>query len=132
RRNGTAFPTAASPLVVTIPPPTGGTPPAAPTGMVFNSGNRAQPSAFVVSANGKSGPSLFLFATEDGTISGWNPKVDPTNAILAVDRSTVGSGAVYKGLALGRSGDSNFIYATNFRFGTVEMFDSALGFVQHF
>jgi uncharacterized protein (TIGR03118 family) len=104
------------PLVVTIPPPAGGTT-AAPTGNVFNG-----TSGLVVSENGKSGPSRFIFATEDGTISGWNPTVDQTHAILEVDRSTVGAGAVYKGLAINDSG--TFIYATNFRFGTVEMFDS--------
>ncbi len=80
------------------------------------------PAAFVVSANGKSGPSRFLFVTEDGTISGWNPTVDGTHAILAVDRS--GDGAVYKGLALGVANNQPFLYATNFRAGEVEMFDA--------
>ena len=118
--NGRAFPVG-SPLVVTIPPPAGGTPPAAPTGNVFNG-----TSDFVVSANGKSGASFFIFATEDGTISGWNPNVNATNAILAVDNSkvTIGkfTGAVYKGLATGQSNNQNFIYATDFRFGRVEQF----------
>jgi uncharacterized protein (TIGR03118 family) len=112
----------ARPLVVTIPPPTGspaGTT-AAPTGNVFN-GN----GGFVVTQGSHSGSSLFIFATEDGTLSGWNPTVDPTHAILAVDRSTVGAGAVYKGLALGANSSGTFLYATNFRFGTVEMFDSS-------
>ncbi len=126
--NGTPFP-AGSPLVVTIPPPAGspaGTT-AAPTGIVFNGTND-----FVVRANGKSGPSLFLFATEDGTISGWNINVNPTRAIRVVDRSKVGSGAVYKGLAIGSSQGRDFIYATNFRFGTVEMFDANFHLVRSF
>ena len=109
------------PLVVTIPLPAGspaGTL-AAPTGTVFNGTN-----GFVVSSQGHSGPSLFIFATEDGTISGWNPTVDRTHAILTVDRSTVGLGAVYKGLTIGSNASGTFIYATNFRFGRVEMFDS--------
>jgi hypothetical protein len=42
-------------------------------------------------------PALFLFATEDGTISGWSPSVDMTHATLTVNNSP---GAVYKGLAL--------------------------------
>ncbi len=125
--NGRAFPVGA-PLVVTIPPPA---PPttvttAAPTGNVFNNTND-----FVVSANGKSGASVFIFATEDGTISGWNPNVpnaNSTNAILAVDRSKVVqggfTGAVYKGLATGQSNSKNFLYATDFRFGQVEQFDA--------
>src|SRR6266487_5488939 len=125
---GQAFPLA-SPLVVTIPPPAGspaGTT-AAPTGNVFNG-----TSGFVVSENGLSGPSLFMFATEDGTISGWNRTVDVTHAILEVDRSTVGAGAVYKGLAIASLASGTFLYATNFRFGTVEMFNSSFHLVGSF
>src|SRR5262249_30895617 len=51
-----------APLVVNIPAPgssMGGT----PTGVVFNSGSN-----FQVTANGMSGPSVFIFATEDGII----------------------------------------------------------------
>ena len=73
---GQAFPVG-SPLVVTIPAPgapTGGT----PTGIVFNATND-----FVISQNSKSGKSVFIFATEDGTILGWNPSVDATNAVIA-------------------------------------------------
>ena len=124
----------AVPLVVTIPPPAGspaGTT-AAPTGNIFNAVNSTNPDDFVVSKGGKSGPSLFIFATEDGTISGWNPNVKPTNAILAVDRSTVGAGAVYKGLTFGRSNGSDFIYATNFRFGSVEQFNANFHLVRSF
>jgi len=128
--DGTPFPVG-SPLVVTIPPPKGspaGTT-SAPTGNVFNSVNSTNPGDFVVSENGKFGPSIFMFATEDGTISGWNPKVDPTNAILEVDNSTTKDqqgdvGAVYKGLATGHNTNGDFIYATNFRFGTVDVFDA--------
>src|SRR5436309_1507620 len=120
------------PLVVTIPPPKGGTGSAAPTGNVFNSVSSTNADDFVVRKNGKSGPSIFMFATEDGTISGWNPTVDLTHAILAVDRSKVGLGAVYKGLAIGSSNNSDFIYATNFRFGTVEMFDAKFKLVRSF
>ncbi len=60
--DGTPFPVG-SPLVVTIPPPAGGTS-SAPTGNVFNG-----TSDFVVTEKNVSGPSLFIFATEDGTIS---------------------------------------------------------------
>ena len=66
--NGRKFPVG-SPLVVTIAPPAGGTS-AAPTGNIFNPVNGTNPDDFVVSENGKSGPSIFMFATEDGTISG--------------------------------------------------------------
>ncbi len=107
-------------LKVTIPPPRNspaGTT-SAPTGIVFNGIS----TDFVVTQGTKSGASAFIFATEDGTISGWNPTVASTQAILAVDNS--GSGAVYKGLALASSGGNNYLYATNFRAGTVDVFDN--------
>src|SRR5256885_16129388 len=68
-----------------------------PTGVVFNGS-----STDFLLAPGKQ--AIFIFATEDGTISGWNPGVNPptsvTNAILKVDNSDNGSnnGAVYKGM----------------------------------
>jgi uncharacterized protein (TIGR03118 family) len=117
--NGTGAPfPVGSPLVVTIPPPHGspaGTL-AAPTGVVFNG-----TTGFVVSNGTVSGAALFIFATEDGTISGWNRNVDVHNAILEVDKSP---GAVYKGLAMGSNSSGTFLYATNFRAGTVDVFDS--------
>lgn len=132
---GVAFPTN-SPIVVIVP-----TPPkspagavAAPTGVVFNSTG-----SFVVSAGGKAGASRFIFATEDGTISGWNSAVDPTHAILAVNHSGPGAsagrtrhGAVYKGLAIGNNGSGDFLYATNFRNGVVEMYDAQFRLVKSF
>jgi uncharacterized protein (TIGR03118 family) len=103
-------------LVVTIPPPAGGTPPSAPTGVVFNG-----TADFVVSSGTGSGPARFIFATEDGTIAGWNPAADGTNAITKVDNSA--AEAIYKGLALGSTATARFLYATNFHAGTVDVFD---------
>ena len=118
------------PPVVTIPLPGGGSG-GAPTGNVFNG-----TSDFVVTEGSASGPSQFLFATEDGTISGWSPNVDLTHALIAVDRSTVRQngfvGAVYKGLALVQSSSGNFLFAANFRFGTVEKFDAHFNLVASF
>jgi uncharacterized protein (TIGR03118 family) len=118
---GTPFPPG-SPLVVTIPPPANspaGTL-AAPTGVVFNG-----TSGFVVSNGTTSKPAPFIFSTEDGTISGWNPVVNPTHAILAVDNSTQSPSAVYKGLAMGSNATGTFLFATNFRAGTVDVFNSS-------
>jgi uncharacterized protein (TIGR03118 family) len=64
----------------------------------------------------------FIFSTEDGTVSAWNPNVDATHAVIAVDNSP--SGAVYNGLAFGSNADGNHIYATNFPAGTIDVFDS--------
>jgi uncharacterized protein (TIGR03118 family) len=114
---------ASSPLVVTIPSPTsptGGT----PTGSVFNSTK-----SFAVTANGATGASVFLFATEDGTILGWNPTVSPTSAVIAVNSSST---AVYKGLAIASSSLGDRLYATNFKAGVVEIYDSTFTLVKTF
>jgi uncharacterized protein (TIGR03118 family) len=109
------------PLTVKIPgpksPPAGFTA-AAPTGLVWN----PNPSAFNVAAKT---PALFIFSTEDGTISAWSPaQPDTSTAILEADNSNGGSGAVYKGLALATNSTGVFLYATNFRAGTIDVFDS--------
>ena len=83
-----------------------------PTGIVFNGGT-----GFVLS--GGSTPARFIFASEDGTISGFR---GGTVTILAVDNSA--SGAVYKGLAIDSPTAGTLLYATNFRTGTVDVFDS--------
>jgi len=116
---GQAFPVA-TPLVVTIPSPTDPTGGGTPTGLVVNSTT----DAFVVSADSQAGPAAFLFATEDGTILGWSPTVNRTQALIAVDRSS--AGAVYKGLALASTSTGTYLYATNFHAGVVEIYD------QHF
>jgi uncharacterized protein (TIGR03118 family) len=90
----------------------------APTGTVFNGG-----SAFAVSANGKSGPARFIFASESGTISGWNPTVDATHTVVAVTKN----GAVYKGLALANAASGPQLYATDFVGGRVDVFNSSFG-----
>ena len=86
-----------------------------PTGTVFN-GNAA---AFLVSQAGKTAAARFLFATEAGTILGWSPTVNGTQAVVGVDRSS--AGAIYKGLAT--VGDR--LYATDFHNGRVDVFDAS-------
>jgi uncharacterized protein (TIGR03118 family) len=118
--NGNSIP-ASSPLVVTVPLPPGSTAAnSSPTGIVFNN------TADFALAPGNNSSAVFIFATEDGTISGWNPTVNATNAILKVDNSTVPTavnGAVYKGLALGSNATGNFLFAANFRSGAIDVFD---------
>lgn len=105
------------PLTVKIPPPSGAASGslAAPTGIVWN----PNPNLFAVAPKMSA---LFIFSTEDGTISAWNPTVNLNNAVLEVDNS---SSAVYKGLALATNSTGVFLYATNFRMGTVDVFDSS-------
>ena len=119
--------------LVTIPSPTtatGGT----PTGIVANFfvGSGAFP--IPNPAGGSFGPSLFIFSTEDGTIEAWNinPPVapgipNPLTAVIVVDNSAGGgpTGAVYKGLALEANATNGpLLYATNFRTGSVDVFDT--------
>lgn len=99
-------------LVVTIPSANGeGS--SAPTGQVFN-----YTTGFEV-APGK--PAVFIFVGEDGGISGWNPTVDGTHAIVKVNRAET---AIYKGVALAQTAKGPQLYATNFKTGQVEVFDS--------
>jgi uncharacterized protein (TIGR03118 family) len=111
---------------------------AAPTGMVWNPTTMTS-TAFLVPLTGK--PASFIWATEDGTISAWTGGLaaNPFNAVLAVNNAlnpnfTVG--AVYKGLATGVNAtgvtitppnmtDFVFLYVTNFRAGTIEVYGPA-------
>jgi uncharacterized protein (TIGR03118 family) len=90
--------------------------PGAPTGIVFNGDN----SAFMLTAGGKSGRAIFIFASEDGTLSGWNPSGDPSQAVVAYTSPT---GSSYKGLAIAATAAGPRLYATNFKGATVEVFD---------
>ena len=140
-----------NPRVVSIPTP--GHPldsSGAPTGTVFNITTLADPTkgGFMISGvdadnNPTSAPARFLFATEDGTIVGWNPDVFPPGqtgsnppgsnfGIIAVDHSgnnfdpnaNTKTGAVYKGLAIATDANGmTRLYVTNFRSGMVEAYD---------
>ena len=135
----TLYNSAGSPqsLVVSIPSP--GDPLGAsgtPTGTAFNVTSQTGSPQFMISGftsggTATSATALFLFVTEDGTILGWNPGVNPMNtpaaeagrhAIIAKDNS--GSGAIYKGVAVAVDGTGTArLYATNFAAGKVEVRD---------
>jgi uncharacterized protein (TIGR03118 family) len=100
----------------TVAPPTGSSNLATPTGIVV------PPSGATFSVNGQ--PALFIFDTEDGTISAWT---GGASTLLTVDNSAIPSaatGAVYKGLTLIKNTTGNFLLATNFRSGKVEVYDT--------
>ena len=87
--------------------------PATPTGLVWN-----PTTTFLVPKT--SNPATFIWATEDGTISAWTGGLNPPNqAVLAVDKSP---GAVYKSLVFGTNVHGVFLFATNFRAGTIDVF----------
>jgi conserved hypothetical protein TIGR03118 len=108
------------PLVVTIPTSARNKDGGNPTGIVFNGTG-----FFKVTLNGNSQPGVFIFVSEDGSISGWNPTLDSTHAIIAVDNGTNNgtNRAVYKGAALGVANGLNFLYVTNFHSGHVETYN---------
>jgi uncharacterized protein (TIGR03118 family) len=121
------------PITIAVPP---GQDPgsASPTGQVFNS--FASAGAFTLQDGT---PATFLFATEDGTISGWNPAAG-TQSIIAVDEAdnpaagdeALGMGAVYKGLAIGESDNGPVLFAANFRHGTVDTYDKNFNLINSF
>ena len=99
-------------LTVTIP---GGS----PTGTVFNTSTD-----FVVTSGAASGRSAFLFASQTGVISGWNPAVPPPPPSTFAQIGGTAD-AVYTGLAIGQVGPANFLYAADFEHGHIDVYDKA-------
>jgi uncharacterized protein (TIGR03118 family) len=95
-------------LVVTIPGEGN------PTGQVFNN---------VGGFNGD----VFLFVSEDGTISGWRNALGTNAEVL-----TVRTGAVYKGVALTTSPNGPLLLAANFAEGTLDAYGTNSSLVRQF
>ncbi|MGD0271450.1 MAG: TIGR03118 family protein [Candidatus Sulfotelmatobacter sp.] len=93
-----------------------------PTGIVYNSSQQFSVEGW---------PAIFLFATLDGTISGWAPQSNPTQAIVAVNNWS--SGAVYTGLTI-----TNYPTGTNYLFAAdnwnnkVDIYDGNFNLVTSF
>jgi len=114
-------------LSVIVPPPKGMAGPSAPTGQVFNATKD-----FSVHLNGTSAPAVFLFATEDGTISGWSPTVNPAEGVIAIDHSKRNPSSVYKGLTIFTDQSGSYLLAADFRYGHVDVYDGHFHFVRRF
>ena len=113
-------------LVVTVPPAGGSTAVGSPTGVVNNTTGQ-----FKITANGKTASPPFIFATLDGTISGWSPAVDGTHAVIGADRSKFA--ASYTALAIVNDGGANFIYAADDSANAeIDVFDSNYAYVRSF
>jgi len=95
-------------LQVKIPPATG-TAPGAPTGIVYNGSTEFKIDTWT---------SVFLFATLDGTISGWSA-FDPSTALIGVKTA----GAVYTGLAITSKTSGNSLFAADSANNKVDIFD---------
>jgi uncharacterized protein (TIGR03118 family) len=94
-----------------------------PTGLVFNPFSTSNPTDFVVTSGTASGAAAFLFANESGEIDGWNPGVPPPPPSMAAQTAVTVPTAVFKGLAIGSTGGANYLYATDFHNGVVDVFD---------
>ncbi len=84
--------------------------PGAPTGIVAYSGT-----AFLLADPNR--PARFIFASEDGTISAWNPQFDANVAHV----KKPSDGGIYKGLAI----HGDVLYTTDFAGCDVETIDGA-------
>jgi uncharacterized protein (TIGR03118 family) len=107
-------------LQVVIPSESGQGP-GSPTGIVFNGSQEFQVQGWA---------SIFLFATLDGTISGWAPQSNPNAAIVAVDKSS--SGTVYTGLAITSRASGNYLFAADNWNNKVDMYDANFNLVMSF
>ena len=105
-------------------------PSASGTGIGSPTGQVANPSKgiFIVRKGTLKGAAAFIFATLDGTISGWNPNVDMNNAIVAFRKS----GDMFTGLAIATVGSNRFLYATDAAHNKVDVFDSSFKLVSSF
>lgn len=125
-------------LVVSVPSVAGGQ--GTPTGIVASNTPPGSTAFTVTGVNpitGKqaSAASIFIFATLDGTIRGWNPAVGgisatgASTATLAADRS--GAGATYTGLAIATNNSQLFLYAADDgQNRRVDVFDSNFKLVE--
>jgi uncharacterized protein (TIGR03118 family) len=91
-----------------------------PTGQVFN-----PTPGFVVTSSSGSGPAPFIFDSESGRITAWNPMADPIVGGMSTGQVEYSSPtAVYKGLTIATGSEGTFLYASNFHDGTVDVFNS--------
>jgi uncharacterized protein (TIGR03118 family) len=100
-------------------PTAGGDGPGSPTGIVFN-GSQDFPV--------QGWPSIFMFATLDGTISGWAPQSNPNQSIVAVTTP----GAVYTGLAITSYTSGNFLFAADTANNKVDVYNGTFNLVNSF
>ena len=111
-------------LTVTVPSASG-TGRGSPTGQVANPNN----GIFMIHKGTTKGAAAFIFATMDGTISGWNHKVDMTSAIIAAPHV---AGDMFTGLAIATVGSQTFLYAADAAHNKVDVFDSNFKLVSSF
>jgi uncharacterized protein (TIGR03118 family) len=116
--NGDGLPLAAAGnFVIDIGISEDGTRAPIPTGQVFNGGT----GGFEITQDGRTASSSFLFATINGTISGWSPTVDAAHTVIALDDSA--AGATYTGLAIASTESGKLLFAADFHNKEVAVYD---------
>jgi len=105
---------------------TGANGPGSPTGIVYNA-TSATGGSDEFQVQGWS--SVFLFATTDGTISGWAPSSNFNEAIIGVDTKKKSS---YTGLAITNKPSGNFLYAADIANNAVDIYDASFKLVTSF
>jgi uncharacterized protein (TIGR03118 family) len=89
-----------------------------PTGLVFNGG----PGFVINNGAGNPGPAVFIFSSEDGTISAF--KGAPIITVVP-NANAPAHGAIYKGLAIDSRTAGTLLYATDFHNGKIDVFDTS-------
>ncbi len=108
-------------IVVTIPAAVSGKT-GTPTGTIYNGSS----TDFLL---GPGLPARFLFATEDGTIAGWNPAAGLATggtppSTMAVTMVKTTDGSIFKGMTSAYMGTGLYLYVANFGKGRVDVYDT--------
>lgn len=93
-----------------------------PTGAMFNSTK-----SFLIGSVGNKHPAIFLLATEDGTILGFQNDVNPLNFVVATDRSFFGT--VYKSIEIAKTCGQFLLFANDFHNAKTDVFDEGFNFL---
>jgi uncharacterized protein (TIGR03118 family) len=81
---------------------------------------------FVVTTPTGSGPARFIFSSETGDITAWNPAATGTTAVAVAHAE----GAIYRGMALLHTDTGPFLLAADFKNARIAVFDKAFQPVQ--
>ncbi len=96
-----------------------------PTGQVFNPFGQSNPTEFLASDGTHSAPAAFIFASESGMVTAWNPAVPPPPPSHTAEPAfTATDGAVYKGIAIAHTSAGDVLYLADFHNGKIDVLDS--------
>ncbi len=101
-----------------VVPSSSGTGSGTPTGIVYNGSTEFKIDSWT---------SVFLFATLDGTISGWS-SFDPSTTLIGVRAA----GASYTGLAITSHTSGNYLFAVDNANNKIDMYDGSFNLVKSF